>query len=152
MTLRKSGRPPVRHYAGLEGVIKPATACPAANECRFFHPGPEATRYQVEGALDRLDKAGNVPDAKSAQLVSLRWRSAGNQITDEPVHRASPTRARHGISRGRRGRIEGLLMQIEIASRSIELLEEAGQVAQRSPRRSTDQTARHQSTARLAIQ
>jgi hypothetical protein len=33
MTLLKSGRPPVRHYAGLEGVIKPAIACPSANEC-----------------------------------------------------------------------------------------------------------------------
>ena len=38
MTLLKSGRPPVRHYAGLEGVIKPAIACPSANECRFFVP------------------------------------------------------------------------------------------------------------------
>ena len=36
MTLLKSGRPPVSHYAGLEGVIKPAIACPAANESRFF--------------------------------------------------------------------------------------------------------------------
>jgi len=40
MTLLKSGRPPVRHYAGLEGVIKPAIACPSANECRFFVPLP----------------------------------------------------------------------------------------------------------------
>jgi hypothetical protein len=43
-------------------------------------------------------------------------------------------------------------MQIEIASCSIELLDEADQVAHDRPRRSTDQTARHQSTVRLAIQ
>jgi hypothetical protein len=34
----EGGRPPVRHYAGLEGVIKPAIACPSAHECRFFVP------------------------------------------------------------------------------------------------------------------
>jgi hypothetical protein len=34
----EGGRPPVRHYAGLERVIKPAIACPSANECRFFVP------------------------------------------------------------------------------------------------------------------
>ena len=32
----EGGRPPVRHYAGLGGVIKPAIACPSANECRFL--------------------------------------------------------------------------------------------------------------------
>ena len=34
--LLEGGRPPVRHYAGLGGVIKPAIACPSANECRFL--------------------------------------------------------------------------------------------------------------------
>ena len=38
LILLEGGRPPVRHYAGLEGVIKPAIACPSANECRFFVP------------------------------------------------------------------------------------------------------------------
>jgi hypothetical protein len=38
MTLLEGDRPPVRHYAGHEGVIKPAIACPSANECRFFVP------------------------------------------------------------------------------------------------------------------
>jgi hypothetical protein len=37
----------------------------------------------------------------------------------------------HGTSR-RRGRIERLLMQVQIASRTIDLLEEADQVLQRS--------------------
>jgi len=32
MTLLKGDRPPVRHYAGLVWVIKPAIACPSANE------------------------------------------------------------------------------------------------------------------------
>jgi hypothetical protein len=35
--LLEGDRPQVRHYAGLEGVIKPAIACPS-NECRFFVP------------------------------------------------------------------------------------------------------------------
>jgi hypothetical protein len=38
MTLPQGGRPPLRHYAGLEGAIKPAIAGPSANECRFFVP------------------------------------------------------------------------------------------------------------------
>ena len=36
LILLEGGRPPVRHYAGLEGVIKPAIACPSANECRLL--------------------------------------------------------------------------------------------------------------------
>jgi hypothetical protein len=35
MTLLEGDRPPVRHYAGLVGVINPAIACPPANEGRF---------------------------------------------------------------------------------------------------------------------
>jgi hypothetical protein len=38
LILLEGGRPPVRHYAGLEGVIKPAIAWPSANEGRFFVP------------------------------------------------------------------------------------------------------------------
>jgi hypothetical protein len=38
MTLLEGDRPPLRHYAGLVEVIKPAIACPSANGCRFFVP------------------------------------------------------------------------------------------------------------------
>jgi hypothetical protein len=44
MTLLGDNRPPVRHYAGLVGVIKPAIACPpqanAASSFRSYRSGP----------------------------------------------------------------------------------------------------------------